>query len=234
MKALSLATIALSLALTVCASAQQIAGEYIESRSADVYTGPCFANADVDLVGDQAILGWHVTKGSWNGVPLDGLSVVGVVRASGTLGDPHENPYPAKAVIIVDQRAAQQQRAALIAFAQHMSGKLLTDVVRTIAAPIELSAQGHRSPAFLRAGKFAVIQTRALNDDDEICGNETTWYPPLSQVTHAMPADAVTDEYRGPGLGTTWSLHEKRSAFVGSFDLGAPADTAALASAQGN
>ncbi len=233
MKALSVVSTVLFLVLAVSASAQQIAGEYIESRSADVYTGPCFANAEVNLVGDQAILGWHVTQGSWNGVTLDGLSVVGVVRASGTLGDPHENPYPAKAVMIVDARATGPQRAALVAFAQHMSGRLLTDVVRTIDAPIELDASGgHHGPAFLRAGQFAVVQTRAFDDSDHTCGNETTWYAPLSQVTHAMPAAAVTDEYQGPGLGTTWTLHEKRSAFVGSFDLSATTQSAAVT--QGN
>jgi hypothetical protein len=32
-----------------------------------------------------------------------------------------------------------------------------------------------------------------------------------------MPAVALRDEYRGPGLGETWSLSDKRSAFVGTF-----------------
>ncbi len=58
-----------------------IQGEYIEARSADVYTGPCFANGEVGLRGNQAILGWKVRQGSWNGIALEGLSVVGVVRA---------------------------------------------------------------------------------------------------------------------------------------------------------
>lgn len=218
MKYLSLLAIALFLTLTSSLYAQQISGDYIESRSADVYTGPCFANAEADLVGNQAILGWRINQGEWNGVRLDGLSVVGVVRASGTLGDPHENPYPSKAVMIVDEHATAPQRAALISFAQHMSGKLLTDVVRVVSAPVQLDVpQGHHSAALLRAGTFAVVQTRALDAMDEICGNEMTWYPPLAQVAHVMPAAAVTDQYQGPGLGTTWTIHDKRSAFVGTF-----------------
>jgi len=32
-----------------------------------------------------------------------------------------------------------------------------------------------------------------------------------------MAAVAMTDSYSGKGLGTTWTLHDKRSAFVGSF-----------------
>src|SRR5215468_994815 len=71
---------ALGLVLTALGStgkAQTISGDYIETRSADVWTGPCVANGEVNLTGDQAILAWHVKKGTWNGVSLEGLNVVG-------------------------------------------------------------------------------------------------------------------------------------------------------------
>ena len=51
------------LALCTSAFAQQIRGDYIETRSADVYTGSCFANGEVNLVGNEAILAWHVQSG---------------------------------------------------------------------------------------------------------------------------------------------------------------------------
>ena len=60
------------LLLSTAALGQQIRGDYIETRSADVYTGQCFANGEVNLVGDEAILAWHVQSGSWDGVSLDG------------------------------------------------------------------------------------------------------------------------------------------------------------------
>src|SRR5512141_1225832 len=107
-------------ALSVSAAAQQIRGDYVETRSADVYTGQCFANGEVNLVGNEAILAWHVQTGSWDGIPLEGLTVAAAVRANGTLGDPYESPYPAKAVLLVDDRASAQQQAALLRFAQHM------------------------------------------------------------------------------------------------------------------
>ena len=75
-----------------------IYGNYVEARTADVYTGPCFANSEVGLTGQLAVFGWKVTKGSWNGVALDDLGVVGVVRASSTLGDVYHTAYPVKAV----------------------------------------------------------------------------------------------------------------------------------------
>ena len=91
-------TLSLVLAgMAPAAVAASIEGDYLEARTADVYTGPCFANGEVNLAGKDAVLAWHVRRGSWNGTPLDGLGVVAVVRASATLGDPHVSPLPARA-----------------------------------------------------------------------------------------------------------------------------------------
>ena len=209
----------IALAFLFCASAEaQITGDYVESRSADVYTGQCFANGEVGLTGDEAILAWHIRSGTWDGVKLDGFSVVAAVKANGTLGDPYADPYPAKSVLVVDDRANARERAALVAFARHMGGKLLANVVNVVNAPIDFRVQqGHQGSTLLRAGDFVTVQTRSISENDHLCGNESTFYPPLTQVSHAMPAVAMTDSYSGKALGTTWTLHDKRSAFVGTF-----------------
>ena len=199
-----------------------VRGEYIEARTADVYTGPCFANSEVDLVGNLAVFGWRIDKGTYDGVSLDGLSVVGVVRASNTLGNVSTSAYPVKAVLIVDEKANPLQRLALKSFAQRMGGDLLGDIVRIESDPIAFTVQDdniHTAVASLSAGTVARIQTRAINAGDHICHNEETWYRPLTKVDHAMPAYALAHSYNGTGLNTTWSSPEKRSAFVGSFQL---------------
>lgn len=199
----------------------QISGDYIETRSADVYTGQCFANGEVNLVGNEAIMGWRVAKGSWDGVALDGLSVVAVVRAKATLGDPYANPYPAKSVLVVDDQASAAQKKALVSFARHMTGKLTDHVEQVISAPVDLAVartKARHGYALLRAGNFVTVQTRAVNEHDHICGNEETFYPPLTKTSRAMPAVAMRDEYQGPGLNDIWSNSGKRSAFVGTFD----------------
>ncbi len=200
--------------------AQQISGQYIESRNADVYTGHCFAMSEVNLMGDQAIVGWRVSKGEWNGVNLAGLSVIGVAKASGTLGSTFENPYPAKAVLIFDEKANPAQREALQAFAQEMGGELLKNVVRTEAAPISLEVEYHGEHPMggkMKAGELASIITREFTARDRICGHEQTYYGPLTPTMHAMPAVASVDQFNGDGLGVRWTLREKRSAFVGNF-----------------
>jgi hypothetical protein len=201
-------------------SAHNIYGNYVEARTADVYTGPCFANSEVGLVGQLAVFGWKVSKGAWEGVDLDGLSVVGVVRAHHTLGDVYESAYPVKAVMIVDSRANPEQRLALQSFAKHMAGDLLQDVVRVDYQPIEPTFAHddiHSMQANLTAGSLAKITTRALSEGDHICRNEEVWYSPLTPLDHAMPAYAVANQFQGTGLGTTWSSPDKRSAFVGAF-----------------
>jgi len=209
-------------AIAVSLNAQQIRGDYIESRSTDVYVAQCFANGEAGLTGNQALLAWHVREGSWNGVKLEGLTVAAAVRARATLGDPYGEPYPAQAVLMVDDAADAAQRQALIALAQHEGGKLLENIARVDYVPVildvpENASQGH---AVLRAGHLATIVTRPLNHHDHICGNETNFYPPLTNVEHATSAVALTDEFRGDGLGSDWSTHDRRSAYIASFSEG--------------
>ena len=52
------------------AGAAGIRGDYVEARTADVFTGPCFSNAEIFIYGNQAVMAWKVTEGSFNGVDL--------------------------------------------------------------------------------------------------------------------------------------------------------------------
>src|SRR6476646_2106262 len=79
-----------------------ISGDYLEVRSCDVYTGPCFANAEMGLTGKEGILVWSVGHGAWHGTDLSGLSVIAVVRTDKTLGDLHYQPRAGKALLVVD------------------------------------------------------------------------------------------------------------------------------------
>src|SRR5215469_16063616 len=213
--------VAVLLTTGISLQAQQIRGDYIESRSTDVYVAQCFANGETGLTGNQALLAWHVREGSWNGVKLDGLTVAAAVRAQATLGDPYGQPYPAQAVLMVDDAANAEQRQALVALARHEGGKLLDNIARVEYVPVVLEVpQNHEGHATLRAGHLATIVTRPLNHHDHICGNETNFYPPLTNVQNATSAVALTDEFRGDGLDSQWTRHGGRSAYIAEFSEG--------------
>ncbi len=216
----------LSIAIGACMTvglafgANSVRGDYIEARTTDVFVGACFANSEVGATGELAILGWKVAKGSWDGVSLDGLSVVGAVKAKSTLGDIHGSPYPVKSILIVDEKATPEQRLALQSFAKQMGGDLLADVVKVSYLPIELSVEGgnvHSATAKLTAGTLASIQTRSMGGKDHVCANPELWYQPLTKVGHAMPAYTLVNSFQGEGLNTKWSNPDKVSSFVGSF-----------------
>ena len=213
-------------ATAVCVSfaagipSRTVRGNYIEARTADVYTGACFANGEAEQVGREAVFGWRIDAGDWHGVSLDGLSVVGVIRSEHTLGLRTEPVNPAKAVLIVDNHANAEQRLALQSFAKSMGGDLLRDVVKVDFAPIELTVKDgniHGGVARLTAGSLASIQTRSMSETDHVCGNEEVWYPPLNKLEHAMPAYALENSFTGSGLGENWNARLERSGFIGTF-----------------
>jgi hypothetical protein len=202
----------------VPAQAAGITGQYVEARTCDVWTGPCFANADFNLGGKHAVLAWRVTKGSVNDVSLDGLSVVAVVSAKNTLG--LEQTGPAKSVLIVDTRANSVQKKALIQFARRQAGTLLDNIVGVESAPIHLTmCQCEGQTCAEVDATLAKVKTRCIDHkEDKACGNESAFYPPLARGVDARVAGVVEHVFRGQGLAETWSDFGRRGAYVGSFE----------------
>ncbi|HLJ91932.1 MAG TPA: DUF1326 domain-containing protein [Gemmataceae bacterium] len=205
--------------IVVPAQAGGISGQYIEARTCDVWTGPCFANADMSLDGKHAVLAWKVDQGALDNVRLDGLAVVAIVSASDTLG--LEQTGPAKSVLIVDSRASAAQRAALIGLAKRQAGDLVGKVVAIQNSKIEFEASTCTDGgcARLEAGK-ARIETRCLDGHhDKVCGNESAFYPPLSKDVKAQAAVAIEHSFAGTAFNETWKDSQRRGAYVGSFEI---------------
>src|ERR1700686_3222797 len=121
------------------AGAGQISGEYLEARSCDVFTGPCFANAQMGSAGKEAVMAWKVDEGRWQGVPVAGLGVAVVLNSEGTLG--YDGVFPMKAgavksVILVDEKATARQQTALIDFVKHTAHDVLGSVQTVKRVPI--------------------------------------------------------------------------------------------------
>ena len=215
---LAIFVLAVASTLTAKQSAPTISGGYLEVRSCDVFTGYCFANGEMNLAGKEGMMVWTVSEGSWNGTALNGLSVIAVVRADGTLGDVRFQPRSAKSVLIVDVKADAKQREALCSLAHTMAGGLLKQVAEVKTASIESSIGTCTKAgcASVKADKLVEINTRCLGGKDHICGNEETYYPPLTEV-EATPAFTELASFKGEALNLKWENTSTRSAFIGSF-----------------
>lgn len=212
------------------ARAGGIRGDYVEARTADVFTGPCISNSEVFINGDQAVMAWKVSEGSFRGVDLAGLSVAAAVCGTTTFSK--DRPEEARAVVIVDAKATGPQRDALVALAQTLGGTRLHNVVEVKTAAIRLMVERHAAPSAADAGHggmphaprasfwaagLAQILTRPLDDRDHFCGNEVVAYEPLSKGVTALPAYTLGHEFKGSGLDVRWDDPNCRSAFVGRF-----------------
>ena len=125
--------------LTSSIQAVEISGHYMEARTCQVYTGPCFANGEVGLAGKEAVMAWNIVEGDHKGIDLAGLKVVVVVRAGDTLGFRGiAEAGKVRSLILVDEAANSQQQEALIDFAKTHSGKAGDSVARVKSIPIKM------------------------------------------------------------------------------------------------
>ncbi|MFT4558771.1 MAG: hypothetical protein ACI92S_004157 [Planctomycetaceae bacterium] len=221
MRHLVIALLTISIAsLSQFASADQITGEYLEARTCNVYTGPCFANAEMSLSGKEALMAWKVDKGTWNDVKLDGLGAALILHAQGTLGYDGVFPMQAgkvKSVLLVDENASEEQHAALVAFVKSSTKDLSKNVVNVKRVPFELKNDHIDNVGVFKAGGLAEIKTRKLKDSDCVCTNETVFYQPLTKIDNASPAYSLKLSWQGEKLGTRFINRGIRSAFLGTF-----------------
>jgi hypothetical protein len=204
--------------LPALAAAGEISGSYLETRTCQVYTGPCFANAETALAGREAVMAWKIDEGRRGEVDLAGLSVVMVVRGDDTLANQGLNDRKTlRSTVIVDDKATDAQRAALVEFVKDHTGRAGKEIVRVDAAPISMSLDTADLRGKLQAGEIVKLTTRKAQASDCICTNEVAYYPPLAQLDRFAAGVSIEAEYKGNGLGTRWSTPGSRSAYMGEF-----------------
>jgi hypothetical protein len=213
-----------SIALVLCATplwaGAPLSGDYLESRTCDVYTGPCFANGESAMAGSEALMAWSIDQGQFDGVDLAGLKVAMAVKASDTLGyggGLGAKPEPIRSIVMVDVRATEAQRAALVAFAKAKAGKVGGEVIRVDAQNFDFTVDHVTGAANLKIGQAAAIRTRGMRKGDCVCSNETIFYPPLTKVENSIPAYNLEHQFSAAGLGAKWSAPNSRSAFLATF-----------------
>ena len=220
MKQLCSLAISAVLAATVILSAEtdpvRVTGDYVEVRTAEVFTGACILGSEWESLGREAILGWRVSSGSVNGTSLAGLAAVAVVGAdrnlgSETLGAPA--PSSIRTVLLIDERATAVQREALIAMVRVLAPALTRNVIELRSVPISFVRDG--VDVRVTAAE-ATLDVTTNFEHSPTCG-ATRWFDPLATTTKAELGLARSHAWSGNTPGAKWEQTDRKSSFVGTF-----------------
>lgn len=197
-----------------------VRGSYIEARTAEVFTGGCVMNSEAETMGKQAVLAWKVDRGTFNGVSLDGLSVVAALVGDRNLGMTEMGGAKptVRSAMYVDERANPAQQIALVAMANELSRGLVGTVVQVTSAPIAFTDHGSEIQLSAGAGNTVALDVSKHIPHDPSCG-AMQWFHPLSTISDATIGLAGQHAFTGSSLGTKWSDPNRRSAFFGTFSF---------------
>ena len=217
-----LLSVAMTLALMASAASAgdrgHVVGEYVEARTAEVFAGGCIMNSEAETAGRQAVMAWRITRGTYDGVALDGLTIAAAVAGDRNLGMREmggEAPQAVRAILTVDERATTAQRGALVRLVRELAGGLMTDGVRVDAAPIRFD--GTDTHIDVNANDVLTLSVNKEMKHDPSCG-AMQWFKPFSpQLITSSMGTAEAHAFSGAGLGSKWSAPNKRSAFWGTF-----------------
>ncbi|HXW06597.1 MAG TPA: DUF1326 domain-containing protein [Vicinamibacterales bacterium] len=210
------ALIAVGFASSVQASDPAVVGDYVETRTAEVFTGPCILGSEGEVSGREAIMAWRVAKGSIEGVALDGLAVVAVVAADQHLSL-HEygapKPSSIRAVVMTDSRATAAQQSALVSMARGLAPGMFDEVVST--RPVPITFERGRDSVHVAAGA-ATLDVVTEFEHPVTCG-ATRWFNTLSKSRESKPGLTRSQEWSGKELGLQWRQIDSKSSYVGTF-----------------
>jgi hypothetical protein len=212
------AALALSSAVVAAdGSAAKITGDYVEVRTAEVFTGGCIMGSEGETSGREAILAWRVSRGSANGVPLDGLAVVAVVAGDMNLGT-HElggaAPRAIRAWLMVDDRATAAQSDALVGLARSLAGDLVSNTVEVERIPVSFRRD---ADSFQVTAGHASLEVATNARHSPACG-AIQWFSPLSRLDSKAGIGLTRSQaWTGPALGAQWRQVDRRSSFFGTF-----------------
>jgi len=206
-----LITCAAALAFTSRAENTNVKGDYVEVRTASVFTGACHFNGEVVTTGREAIMAWSFAAGRWHGTDLAGLKAIAVVSAD-------ENLENAKATrrseIILESSASHDQKVAMLEALKSRYAATLGEIVSVRSAPITFK---HEGKSYEVSSADAAINVEAMPND--LCCRQPNlvWYSPLVQLSGRKVGYTLKAVYSGNAVGDTWERDGENSAFYGSF-----------------
>ena len=150
----------------------RIAGEEIGSCNC-AWGCPCQFNALPTTGNCEALIAFEIREGHYGDTALDGVRFAEIVHWPGPI---HEGNGTSQ--LIIDERATEEQRAAIVAMASGSQGgayfeifaSVLPNVREPLTAPIEFETDRERRVASVRVGDLG--QTRVEPIKNPVTGDE--------------------------------------------------------------
>ena len=202
---------AAAIVFTSRAADTAVKGDYVEVRTASVFTGACHFNGEVVTTGREAIMAWNFTSGRWHGADVTGLKAIAVISADENL----ENVRAARrSEIILDNSANHDQKVAMLEALKNKYAATLGEIVSVRSAPITFK---HEGKTYEVASAAAAINVEAMPND--LCCRQPNlvWYSPLVPLSGRKVGYTLKAVYSGNAVGDTWERDGENSAFYGNF-----------------
>jgi hypothetical protein len=195
-------------------AAPAVTGDYVESRSANVFVGACHHEGEIQTAGRNAVLAWNIKDGEFNGVNLAGVTAVAVVAADKSLMLDDAKRISA---LYVSDKASAEQRDAFVALLKERAPKALGELAGVKTAAISFDASG----ATYRVNAAGVADMKIKKETGQLCCKQPyfVWGKPFVPVKDAKAGYCLGVSYKDTSLLKAWSATDQNNAFFGQFSL---------------
>ncbi|MBV8638384.1 MAG: DUF1326 domain-containing protein [Candidatus Eremiobacteraeota bacterium] len=193
-------------------------GTLLEACSCDVLC-PCWIGENPDTGDCKAFVAYHFDKGEINGVDVSGLSMVNVARIPGNVLTPHTW----KLLLLIDDKATDEQVDALLAAYSGKLGGPLADLAQLVSEVVgvervPISHQVRGGAGTLHAGDYVAAEMEPYRGPD---GSPTTLRDSIFSTIPGSPAYVAKAKYHRvdiPNYGIKWEF-EGRNAIQGDYTI---------------
>lgn len=208
------AALAAALLAGTAKAAPTVTGDYLESRSANVFVGACHHEGEVVSTGRDAVLAWNVTGGEHNGVSLKGVTALAVVSADRHLD---VEGVVKKSVLYVSESASPEQREAFAALVKERAAGATGPIVAVKTTPISFDSRGDQ----LRVQANGVALVKVRKTTGELCCKQPyeVWGKPGVPVKAVKAGYCLGMEVKEASFQKTWSVADQNNSFFGQFSL---------------
>jgi hypothetical protein len=189
-----------------------ITGDYVEARTASVFAGACHFNGEVVTTGDDALMAWNFSGGTWKGTDLSGVRAMAAVDCVTNLRD---TQAARKSELVVDPAATEAQAAAVADLLQSKLGATLGKFVSVRRESVQFTKSG-RAYA-VNAASFGAMSVQPMPNDECCSQPSNVWYTPLTPLEHRKVGYTVEATYTAGTLTDSWQREGENSAFYGGF-----------------